>query len=654
MEKLFKKLYIALFIIMIIFGSNILINRVSQENNNNIYQIGISENSIINMNNKQLEKLKEETKNKGMTSIICENQSLSQIEKYRDLKIESVEKFLTQNEEDFEKIIPNDAIKDNIVINVNKDDFSKEELNVINNYLDGYKVIDNKNLEIFYVDSQVMVRSNGQSIVNPILTTPFFINEKSVKDIVENKLNVVLAITNPSEEKVQNIILEQIDYVASKYGVKQVQLRGTSVLGYPNNIEKCFDSMINNNITIFTTEFQTSTGLSTYSKLNDGNINRAHEISVDELKLNENELAARISRAVKERNIRFINIKNFIDYKDDKSVESSIDSLFSSIKKSQEQLKGTFEIGLVNPVPNMEKHYISGIFIAIAFSALVAITFLSIFESKYYISIIIFLLTAIGGIGVISIDNMLLIKIDTFLIAITGACSAIIIAYKSSYKSFIIKYIISSLIALSTGIIIASTMYGTDYMLKLKVFSGVKILYVLPPIIIGIWIILSLNYTVFKNIKSVKDIQFMIEDKLRSIKVYHIILGLFVIACIYIYINRSGNSGNAGELELQIREFLERILYVRPRTKEFLIGYPSLLISYYLCNKNYKNAEYILVIGAIGTMSTVNTFTHLHTPFLYSLLRSTYGIVFGAIIGGIYILIFNFAIKYLNKIKKEK
>lgn len=654
MEKLLKKVYIVLFIIMIIFGSNILSNRINQENNNNIYQIGISENSIINMNNNQIENFRENITSKGMNSIICENQSLSQIEKYRGLKIESVESFLTQNKEELENIIPNDAIKDNIVITVSKNDFSKEELNVISNYLSGYKVIDNKNSEIFYIDSQMMVRSDGQSIVNPILTTPFFINEQSVETIVKNKLNVVLAISNPSEEKVQNIILDQIDYISNKYGVNQVQLRGTSVLGYPNNIEKCFENMTDNDITIFTTEFQTSTGLSTYSKLNNGNINRAHEISVDELKLNENELASRIARAVKERNIRFINIKNFIDYKDDKSIEDSIESLSSSIKKSQEQLNDKFELGLAKPVPIMEKHYISNIFIVIAFSALVAIAFLSIFESKYYISIILFLLSLIGGIGIITIDNILLIKIYTFLISIIGACSAIIIPYKSNYKSFIIKYIISSAIALSTGIIIASNMYGTDYMLKLKVFSGVKMLYVLPPVIIGIWIILSLNYKVFKSIKSFKDIQVIIEDKLKYIKIHHIILVLFVIGAVYIYINRSGNSGNAGELELQIREFLERVLYVRPRTKEFLIGYPALLVSYYLCSRHYKNAEYILAIGAIGTMSTVNTFTHLHTPFMYSLLRSTYGIVFGAVIGGIYILIFKFAIKYLNKMNKEK
>ena len=120
------------------------------------------------------------------------------------------------------------------------------------------------------------------------------------------------------------------------------------------------------------------------------------------------------------------------------------------------------------------------------------------------------------------------------------------------------------------------------------------------------------------------------------------------------YISRSGNSGSAGELELHIRALMERILYVRPRTKEFILGYPALFIAYYLYYKTKnKYSKYILILGAMGTMSTVNTFTHLHTPFLYSLLRSIYGVLFGAIIGIIYILIFKIIQKNIHKFIRE-
>ena len=55
--------------------------------------------------------------------------------------------------------------------------------------------------------------------------------------------------------------------------------------------------------------------------------------------------------------------------------------------------------------------------------------------------------------------------------------------------------------------------------------------------------------------------------------------------------------------------------------------------------KNIKYAPFMLILGSIGTMSTVNTFTHLHTPVFYSILRSIYGFLFGAIIGFLVIFV---------------
>ncbi|EPZ60386.1 hypothetical protein H477_1219 [[Clostridium] sordellii ATCC 9714] len=125
-------------------------------------------------------------------------------------------------------------------------------------------------------------------------------------------------------------------------------------------------------------------------------------------------------------------------------------------------------------------------------------------------------------------------------------------------------------------------------MLKLKSFSGVKFLYVLPPVLITIWVVLSINMGQIKNLKSLKSIKYEIIKKFKKLRLYHLVIGICILAAIYIYVSRSGNGGNASEFELKIRAFMEKILYVRPRTKEFLIGYPALFISYYLYNKNKK------------------------------------------------------------------
>ena len=51
---------------------------------------------------------------------------------------------------------------------------------------------------------------------------------------------------------------------------------------------------------------------------------------------------------------------------------------------------------------------------------------------------------------------------------------------------------------------------------------------------------------------------------------------------------------------------------VRPRTKEFLIGYPMMLILLYF---GYSFKMYpVLLMGLIGQISLINTYAHIHTP----------------------------------------
>ncbi|GAA0866119.1 DUF5693 family protein [Paraclostridium tenue] len=652
MKKNLKGMFALVFIIALALGSGILLNRIKEESKNNTYEIGISEDSISNMDKNELKYFYEQMNQEGIKSIIVKNESLYQISKYRSLQISDLATFLNKNKIYKNIDIPKDASKENIVISLDKNNFLKSELYIIETYLSKYKVLNNKDKMIFYIDSKMMINDNGKKVENPILTNQFFIDEKKVNKIKLNKFNTVLAIANIQNENNQKLLLDQIKYMSKIYDVYQVQLRGQSLFGYPNNIGNYFKELQKNKITVFLTEFQNSVGLTTYSKLNKGNITRAHEVNVNELHLNKNQLAARISRAIKERNIRFISINDFINYKNSGSVENSVNDLMYSIKEAKEQIGDKYNIGIAKPVPIIQQYNVAIIFVCIAFAALVAITFLSLFEKNLKLSIALFSIVILGSIFVVKSDIDILIKLYTFSTAIIGAFAAIVIPYKSNLKSFLVKYIISATIAISTGMIIASIMYGTDYMLKLKSFSGVKFLYVLPPVLTAIWVILNLNIDKIKDMKSLKSIKHEVINRFKNLKLYHFVIGICILTVLYIYITRSGNGGNASEFELKIRAFMEKVLYVRPRTKEFLIGYPALFMAYYLYNKNIKNSQYILILGSIATMSTVNTFTHLHTPFIYSLLRTIYGVVFGTGIGILYIFIFNVLIKFIYNKKR--
>ena len=70
---------------------------------------------------------------------------------------------------------------------------------------------------------------------------------------------------------------------------------------------------------------------------------------------------------------------------------------------------------------------------------------------------------------------------------------------------------------------------------------------------------------------------------------------------------------------------------VRPRSKEFLIGYPFTLLLFWL-GANRKN--WLLTIPAIiGQVSLVNTYAHIHTALIMSMQRSFNGLVLGIAVG---------------------
>ena len=54
----------------------------------------------------------------------------------------------------------------------------------------------------------------------------------------------------------------------------------------------------------------------------------------------------------------------------------------------------------------------------------------------------------------------------------------------------------------------------------------------------------------------------------------------------------------------------------------------------------------LLLLGALGQASLVNTFCHIHTPLAISFIRMVYGVVLGAIIGCI---LSRFAVYSINK-----
>ena len=118
-----------------------------------------------------------------------------------------------------------------------------------------------------------------------------------------------------------------------------------------------------------------------------------------------------------------------------------------------------------------------------------------------------------------------------------------------------------------------------------------------------------------------------------------------VAMALMIYVSRTGNEGGQiSGLEAAMRQFLNDTMGVRPRSKEFLIGYPATIL--YLMYAAKRPVLWVLTIPlVIGQVSLVNTYAHIHTPLLIALQRSLNGLILGIVVAVIAVLLVKLGIR---------
>lgn len=180
------------------------------------------------------------------------------------------------------------------------------------------------------------------------------------------------------------------------------------------------------------------------------------------------------------------------------------------------------------------------------------------------------------------------------------------------------------------GCVVGAAFSKPYYMFRLAMFSGVKISLLLP-----IVIVFFMDLRLHEHPESLPEIL-----KRPPLWGELALAGAILLAGL-VMILRSGNYGFVGNTEISIRDWLEDVLVARPRTKEFLIGYPALVIWYYLKRKNYWGhwREVLRIATTLAFSSAVNSFCHFHTPLSLTALRVINGWWIGLVFGCILLLI---------------
>jgi len=191
----------------------------------------------------------------------------------------------------------------------------------------------------------------------------------------------------------------------------------------------------------------------------------------------------------------------------------------------------------------------------------------------------------------------------------------------------------------TTGLTLIGSLYvvgllsETAFFVKVDWFTGVKLSLLLPLLLVATLVLAGLANG--EPAAGRRPRQQLAEFLNQPLRLGHAILAGLVLVAAVIFVLRTGNEGlEINPVEMKFRDALERVLIARPRTKEFLLGHPVLMLTFALAA--FGQRRWLLpglLIGLVGQVSTSNTFTHLHTPLAMSLLRTFHALWLGTLLG---------------------
>ncbi|MGD0474219.1 MAG: DUF5693 family protein [Candidatus Velthaea sp.] len=188
--------------------------------------------------------------------------------------------------------------------------------------------------------------------------------------------------------------------------------------------------------------------------------------------------------------------------------------------------------------------------------------------------------------------------------------------------------VLATAVTLGGALIVIGLLSTPLTMVEVDRFAGVKLLLLAPPLA-------ALALYLLNGLWGAR-----VDDPIAAanapVRLYQLALGILIVGGAYVLQARSGNQSDItpSSFELALRSHLTSILSVRPRFKEFLIGFPALMLVPALTPADRRTFGWLFVLAiGMGLGDVVDTFSHLHTPLLISVLRIVNGVVLGAIVG---------------------
>ncbi|SMF67012.1 hypothetical protein SAMN05661091_0324 [Paenibacillus uliginis N3/975] len=442
-------------------------------------------------------------------------------------------------------------------------------------------------------------------------------------------------------------------------GVKRLLFDGDSVKGFSDDEEmeslKAFGELLNEHnigLTAIENIKKPQKGFTTLAYLTDYNVARLYSLSERDATLEVEVISDRFVLASKDRNIRmfYLNAEPLRDTTT-ASITDPMDNLIESLTEPGNAIKDIQENGFT--IGQAEAFQVADssmqrYFKAVAVVGAIALISLMISYFIPFLAIPAFVIGLIGSAGLYVLRPEMMEQALALATSISGPTVAMILAIRkvNSNQSLpdmsvgrrvthaIVLFFKTTILSLAAVPLVIALLNNVTYMLVLDQFRGVNLLALAPMALTAVYVLLyrggnATRGGVIKLLKTPITLLWVIAAGVLGV------IGMY-------YLSRTGNAGSVSSIEMAFRSFLENTIGVRPRNKEFLLAHPIMLLGLFLSFK-YRHAAYLLIVGAMGQLSIVGTFTHIHSPIYISTVRGLLGLVLGLIIGLIAIYVWQIA-----------
>ncbi|MDQ6781288.1 MAG: DUF5693 family protein, partial [Candidatus Eremiobacteraeota bacterium] len=430
-------------------------------------------------------------------------------------------------------------------------------------------------------------------------------------------------------------------------------------LGFPYNLDATADSFKAASVTFGDVEAydpnQIQKGSLTLARQIVNQTVRVQAISKIELdKLDVDTVVARYLLGVRERNIRVIYLRPFPHVMQQKQPDGSLLTLsaeatnLAMLQRLRDGLAANgFQTGRAQGFVNFKGRTLTVLYFIAALGAAGAFALLLdlLGVRRAWFTWLVFGLTTVvfwAGIATghdtsvrqilalgAALSFALLAGITTATYFRDSARDAASSSFAATYAEGLRCFAVALGVAIVGGLFVVGLLSQASFMIEVQQALGTKLLLGAPPLLLLMIYALS---ALFGNAQAAGRLA---EAPLR---VWQFAAVLIVGAAAALLLMRSGNQPDIGVsgIETHLRGVLTTLLGARPRFKEFLIGFPALVLLPALTPAHKRSLGWLIVIAAgIALADVIDTFSHIHTPLLVTLLRILNGAILGALFGGV-------------------